>query len=156
MIYLTIRQDLFKIDTFKQRMFRRWSQSPLFFSINPFSKNVSEQKRLTLKIDSTASSGGKGKLTYFMSIPWSPLEAGLGRIRFLSYLHVIGSAFILIISVEGEGKLVQITGARQSGRRLGARLCCICFRLCIFSISICRLYFSDQARVTLQLTVFPI
>jgi len=129
-------------------MFRPWSQSPVF--INPFSKIVSEQKRLTLKTDSAVSCGGKGKLTHFMYIPWPLLEAGLSWIRFLSYLHVIGSAFIFIISVEGVGKPVQIIGARPSGRGPD---CVAYVFVSVGSVIIRRLYLSDEARVTLQLTV---
>jgi hypothetical protein len=59
-----------------------------FIFINYFTKNrflkKKKKKRLT-KIDSAASSGGKGNLTYFTYIPWRPLEAALSisTFRFL-------------------------------------------------------------------------
>ena len=39
-----------------------------------------------------------------MYIPWPPFEAELGRIRFLSYLHVTGSAFIFYYFRRGGGE----------------------------------------------------
>jgi len=47
-------------------------------------------KTMKLRIDSAASSGGQGKLTYFIHFPWPPLLAGLSSSVFC-FLHLTGS-----------------------------------------------------------------
>ena len=38
--------------------------------------------KLTLQIDTVASSGDQGKLTYYMYLAWHPLEAALSILTF--------------------------------------------------------------------------
>jgi hypothetical protein len=66
---MNYRTDVSKIDIFSALM------ATYFVFINSFSFFLA--KKLTLKIDSAALSGGQVKLTYFMYFPWPPLEAGL-------------------------------------------------------------------------------
>jgi hypothetical protein len=54
----------------------------IFLFITSFSKKIVLTKKLTLKISSASSSGGQGKLTTFITFPWSPLEAGLSIYTF--------------------------------------------------------------------------
>jgi len=44
---------------------------------------------LALKIDSTPSTGGQGRLTYFTYFPWPPLKAGLSNSTSSYYLNVV-------------------------------------------------------------------
>jgi hypothetical protein len=48
-----------------------------FAFVNSFSKIIFNKKKLMLRIDSAASSGGQEKLTYSKYFPWPPLEAGV-------------------------------------------------------------------------------
>jgi hypothetical protein len=54
------------------------------FALHP-SKKKTLTRKLTLKIDSAASTGGQGKLTYFMYFPSPSLEGEL-TISTLSFL----------------------------------------------------------------------
>jgi len=54
--------------------------------INYFSKIYFNEK-VTLKIESAASSGSQEKLTYFVYFSGPPLEVELSILTFFSYLH---------------------------------------------------------------------
>jgi hypothetical protein len=75
---LSYQMVLFKIDIFWKLMIWHWWQLPRFLW-NQFSK-----KRLTLRNDGAASSGGQGKLTYSMYFLCPPLEARLSISTFHS------------------------------------------------------------------------
>ena len=70
------RTGRFQIDTFRKLMIWHWWQSP-FLCLLLCSKKMLLAKRVTLKIERTASSGGQRKLTYFMYFSWPTLEAEL-------------------------------------------------------------------------------
>jgi hypothetical protein len=77
-----------------QKVYYSALMAVFFVFVNSVSDIVFITKRLALKIDNAATSGGHGTLTYFMYVPWPPLEAGLSTAMFISYLHVLGSLYL--------------------------------------------------------------
>jgi hypothetical protein len=69
--------------------------------------------KLRLKIASAASSGGQGRLKYFMYFPWPPLEAGLSILRFVSYLNEIGS-YPFLLQVASDLLISEIITQQQA------------------------------------------
>jgi hypothetical protein len=111
MVYWTTKW-LFSRQTFSESLCLDSHGNLIFFKFSTFFK----QKVLKLRIDSATSSGGQGKVIYFMCFPLLPIEAVLfsstycflfpraWKILFLihtcledfvSYLYVLGSFFFL-------------------------------------------------------------
>jgi hypothetical protein len=96
-LYVTASSAELRNGYFQDRDFDKTCNSALveisFVFINYSSNIVFKKKKLTLKIDSVASSGGYVKVTYFMCFSLPPLEAGLSiSAFFLLYTRSLQSA----------------------------------------------------------------
>ena len=82
--------EYFRNILFRKLMIRQWWQFPLLLLI-PSQKKFN--KKSNVNLDSAASNGGQGNLTYFVYCSWPPFEAALSRFTFpptsQPYLNVV-------------------------------------------------------------------